>query len=231
MHPFLIIIFIIVIVAIVYGPNLWANYTFRRYSTPRNDIPGNGAELARHLLKKFNMQHVKVERLSDDSDHYDPNDKAVRLSPGNFDGKSLTAITVAAHEVGHAIQDHQNDPLLRRRHNLIELTHKIQRLGMWVLSATFILGIFSRSPVIGILTILAGLTVMGISVVVNAVTLPVEFDASFNKALPILIEGNYVEKKDQKAARRILKAAAYTYIAASLADLLNLFRWIAILRR
>ena len=226
-----IVILLLLIVAVIYGPHLWAQYTFKRFSKTREDIPGNGAQLARHLLKKLNIENVTVEETKQDGDHYSSTDKAVRLSPDNYHNNSLTAITVAAHEVGHAIQDHQNDPMLRRRHNLIMLTHKIQQLGMWMLTATFVLGLFSRSPVIGLIAVLAGLTVMGISVVVNMVTLPVEFDASFNKALPILFNGNYIDKKDHAAARRILKAAAYTYVAASLADLLNLARWIALLRR
>ena len=226
-----IVIPLLLIAAVIYGPQFWAKYTFKRYSKPRGDIPGNGAQLARHILKELNMEHVKVERLHNNSDHYDSNDKAVRLSPDNYGQNSLTAITVAAHEVGHAIQDHHDDPMLRRRHKLIELTHRIQKLGMWMITATFILGLFSRSPAISIIMVLAAITAMSISVVVSLVTLPVEFDASFNKALPILFEGNYVEKKDRKAAKKILKAAAYTYVAASLADLLNLARWFALLRR
>ena len=226
-----IVILLLLIVAVIYGPHLWAQYTFKRYSRPRDDIRGNGAQLARHLLKQLKIENVRVEETKKNDDHYSSTDKAVRLSPDNYHNNSLTAITVAAHEVGHAIQDHQNDPMLRRRHNLILLTQKIQQVGMWLLTATFVLGLFSRNPLIGLVAVLAGLTVMGISVVVNMVTLPVEFDASFNKALPILFKGNYIEKKDQAAARRILKAAAYTYVAASLADLLNLARWIALLRR
>ena len=222
---------LILLIGLIYAPQFWARHTFQRHSRKRDDIPGSGAELARHLLKELGMSHVKVEQTQRDGDHYDPNDKAVRLSPDNFQNRSLTAITVAAHEVGHAIQDHQNDPLLTRRTNLIMLTQQIQKLAMWLLGATFILGLFSRSPVLGLLSIVAGITVMGISVVVNFVTLPVEFDASFNKALPILIKGNYIEKKDHAAARQILKAAAYTYVAASLASLLNLARWFTILRR
>jgi Zn-dependent membrane protease YugP len=231
MHIVIPLLLIVLIVAVIFGPRMWAQYTFKRYASPRNDIPGNGAQLARHLLKELNINNVSVEETNKDGDHYSSTEKAVRLSPDNYHNNSLTAITVAAHEVGHAIQDHQDDPMLRRRHNLILLTHKIQQLGMWLLTATFVLGLFSRSPLIGVIAVLAGLTVMGISVVVNLVTLPVEFDASFNKALPILFKGNYIEKKDQAAAKRILKAAAYTYVAASLADLLNLARWIAILRR
>jgi Zn-dependent membrane protease YugP len=84
---------------------------------------------------------------------------------------------------------------------------------------------------IGVLMFLAGIASMGVATIVHFVTLPVEYDASFNKALPILIKGNYIDEKDRPAARRILKAAALTYVAASLASLLNLWRWIAILRR
>jgi Zn-dependent membrane protease YugP len=225
-----IVLLLILIVVAIYGPQIWAKYTFKRYSRPRNDIAGNGAQLARHLLKRLNIENVTVEQTQKEGDHYSSTDKAVRLSPDNYHNNSLTAITVAAHEVGHAIQDHQDDPMLRRRHNLILLTHKIQQIGMWLLTATFILGIFSRNPLIGLIAVVAGITVMGISVVVNLVTLPVEYDASFNKALPILFEGNYIEEKDRPAARRILKAAALTYVAASLASLLNFWSWFRVLR-
>lgn len=225
-----IVLLLILIVAAIYGPQIWAKYTFKRYSRARNDIAGNGAQLARHLLKRLNIKNVTVEQAHKEGDHYSSTDKAVRLSPDNYHNNSLTAITVAAHEVGHAIQDHQDDPMLRRRHNLILLTHKIQQIGMWLLTATFILGIFSRNPLIGLIAVVAGITVMGISVVVNLVTLPVEYDASFNKALPILFEGNYIEEKDRPAARRILKAAALTYVAASLASLLNFWSWFRVLR-
>ena len=203
-----IIILLIIIIAIIYGPSLWAS-----------------------SVTKLNIESVTVEETKKDDDHYSSTDKAVRLDPNNYHDNSLTAITIAAHEVGHAIQDHQNDPMLRRRHKLIDLTHKMQRLGMFLLSATFVLGLFSRNPLIGVITVIAGIMVMGVSVIVNLVTLPVEYDASFNKALPILLKGNYIEKKDHAAARRILKAAALTYVAASLTDLLNFARWISILRR
>ncbi len=226
-----IIIILIILIAIIYAPSWWAKTTFKRYSKPREDIPGNGAQLARHLLEKLNMSHVKVEKTEKNGDHYDPTDKVVRLSPENYSDRSLTAITVAAHEVGHAIQDHQNDPMHTTRIKLIGVTHIIQQIGGWVLVMLPILAIISRNPIIGLLTVLAGIAVMGVSVIVHLVTLPVEFDASFNKALPILFEGNYIEEKDRPAARRILKAAALTYVAASLASLLNFWRWFTLFRR
>ena len=226
-----LVLIIVAVIAILYGPQLWASQTFRRYSHKRDDIPGTGSELALHLLEKLNMQHVKVEQTEKDNDHYDIEAKAVRLSPKNFNDNSLTAITVAAHEVGHAIQDHRNESTFNASVHLQSVAHTIQRIGGGVLYLLPILAIISRNPVIGLLTIIAGISVMGISVVVHMVTLPVEYDASFNKALPILFKGNYIAKKDRPAAKRILKAAALTYVAASLASLLNLWRWFTLFRR
>lgn len=228
MHIFIIIIILLVA---VFGPQLWAQYTFKRYSKPRDDIAGNGAELARHLLERLGMSHVKVEQTNEGEDHYDPTDKVVRLGPKNYAIKSLTAITVAAHEVGHAIQDHQQETKLALRTRLVAVAQVVQQLGAGLLVLLPIIALISRSPVIGVLMFLAGIASLGVATIVHFVTLPVEYDASFNKALPILIEGNYIDEKDRPAARRILKAAALTYVAASLASLLNLWRWIAILRR
>jgi Zn-dependent membrane protease YugP len=226
-----IVIIILLLLAAVFGPQLWAQYTFKRYAKPRNDIPGNGAELARHLLEQLGMSHVKVEETNDGEDHYDPADKVVRLGPKNYGIKSLTAITVAAHEVGHAIQDHHNESKLALRTRLVSVAQVVQQMGAGLLVLLPIIALVSRSPLIGMLMFLAGIASMGVATIVHFVTLPVEYDASFNKALPILIKGNYIDEKDRPAARRILKAAALTYVAASLASLLNLWRWIAILRR
>ncbi|MBI1423717.1 MAG: peptidase [Gammaproteobacteria bacterium] len=226
-----ILLILIVLLAVIFGPQWWAQHTFKRYATPRDDIPGTGAELARHLLKKLDMDHVKVEQTEDNNDHYDPADKAVRLSPHNFNDRSLTAITVAAHEVGHAIQDHRQEPMHALRGKLVVMANRIQQLGAGMLLLIPIVAILTRSPFLDLLLFIAGIASMGVATVVHFVTLPVELDASFNKALPILFQGNYIEAKDRPAARRILKAAALTYVAASLASLLNLWRWIAILRR
>jgi Zn-dependent membrane protease YugP len=227
----LILLLILFVLVVIFGPQWWAQHTFNRYAVPREDIPGNGAELARHLLQQFDMAHVKVEQTDTNNDHYDPKDKSVRLSPRNFHDKSLTAITVAAHEVGHAIQDHRGEPMLALRGQLVEIANRVQRLGAGLLVLIPLIALLTRSPMLDLLALLAGVASLGVAAVVHMVTLPVELDASFNKALPILFKGNYIEEKDRPAARRILKAAAYTYVAASLASILNLWRWIAILRR
>lgn len=229
--PIIIILIVLLVLAILFLPNYWAQRTFKRYQTPRNDIPGNGGELARHLLDKLDMSHVKVEQTEEGNDHYDPTDKAVRLGPKNYGVKSLTAITVAAHEVGHAIQDHRNEGMHAARIKLVGIGNIVQKVGAGILIILPLIAIISRNPVLGTLFFLAGMASMGTASIIHLVTLPVEIDASFNKALPILIKGDYIDKKDHKAARKILKAAAMTYVAASLASLLNLWRWIAILKR
>ena len=99
-----ILIFVLIILAVIFGPGLWVRRVMNRYSKPEDRYSGTGAQLARHLLDKSGLDSVVVE-VTAAGDHYDPDDKAVRLTEDKFSGHSLTAITVAAHEVGHAIQD------------------------------------------------------------------------------------------------------------------------------
>jgi Zn-dependent membrane protease YugP len=219
----------IVVFALVFGPTLWARGILAWHGDDRPDFPGTGGELARHLLDESGLQAVKVE-ATDEGDHYDPSDKAVRLTRENLAGRSLTAVAVAAHEVGHALQDGDKYPPLETRTRLVKSTHVFERAGSMILLATPLLGALTRSPAIVVLELGAGILVMSISVLVHAVTLPVEFDASFNRALPVLDKGGYLPKADLPAARRILKACALTYVASSLASLLNLWRWIRLLR-
>lgn len=226
--PYLILI--LVLVLLVFGPQWWAQYTFRRYAKSLPHIPGNGAELARHLLDRFEMQSVGVEKTDTGNDHYDPQSRTVRLSPDNYDQNSLTAIAVAAHEVGHAIQHQRGEPLLGLRTRLVYLAAAAQKFGAAALVVMPIAAVLTRAPSAGLLLLFVGAGSMLLATLVHLVTLPVELDASFNKALPILRAG-YVRPEDEPVVRRILRAAAFTYLAGSLASLLNLWRWIAILRR
>ena len=176
------------------------------------------------------MKHIKVE-TTEKGDHYDPETKTVRLTPDNFSGKSLTAVTVAAHEIGHAIQDHMGYQPLTERTRLVRFAQGAEKVGAVVMMGIPIATALARTPVAGILVLVAGMATMGISTLVHLLTLPVEWDASFRRALPVLQQGNYLSPDDMQGARRILTAAALTYVAASLASLLNLWRWIAFLRR
>ena len=225
-----IIIILLIVVIIIFGPQWWAKYTFRRYSKTLDRLQGTGGELARHLLDRFDMQDVKVERTDPNSDHYDPTDRVVRLSPNNFDDKSLTAIAVAAHEVGHAIQHHKKEPLLAWRSRLVIFANAAQKFGVGAMMIMPFVTAATRVPALGGFLLFIGIGSMFLATLVHLVTLPVETDASFNKALPIL-ETGYVDAKDMPKVRRVLQAAALTYLAGSLASLLNLWRWVAILRR
>ncbi len=222
----------LILLAIVAVPGMWVKRVLHKYSQPtdRYADKGSGAELARHLLNRFDLQHVGVEPTAM-GDHYDPETKTVRLMEDKYNGHSLTAITVAAHEVGHAIQDARGEQLFRNRQKLANLAVVGQQLGSVVMLAAPVVMLISRSPGLGLLFLAVAIGSMLIGTLVHLITLPVELDASFNKALPLLEDGHYLHEGDIPHANRILKAAALTYVAASLASLLNLGRWLAVLRR
>ena len=225
-----LLVFGLMILGMVFLPGVWVQHVLSRYSKPDDRYSGTGAQLARHLLDQYGMQSVKVEETKD-GDHYDPHDKAVRLTPDKYAGHSLTAITVAAHEVGHAVQDTEGYKPLKYRSQLVKVTQKFEKLGAGILMISPFIGAITRVPGLGIIMFLGGLLTLGTSTLVHLVTLPTEIDASFNRALPMLEKGNILKKADQRHARRILKAAAFTYVSASLMSLLNIARWFAILRR
>jgi Zn-dependent membrane protease YugP len=218
------------ILALVFGPGIWVRRVLERYSNPADRYAGTGAQLARHLLNKNGLQSVAVES-TDQGDHYDPTAKAVRLTPDKFDGHSLTAITVAAHEVGHAIQDQQGYAPLRLRTYLVRVSRPVERIGAGALLVAPFVGALTRAPSIGIIMFAAGFLTLATSTLVHLATLPTEFDASFARALPMLDDHRVLKDVDRPHARRLLAAAALTYVSASLMSLLNIARWWAILRR
>lgn len=226
------IVILLIIAVCVFLPGLWVKHVMEKYRQPadRYRKQGSGGELARHLLDSFGLGNVEVEETSA-GDHYDPVAKAVRLTPDNYSGYSLTAVTVAAHEVGHAIQDSRGESLFLARQKLVKTAMVGERIaGMMLVAAPLVL-MLTRLPQAGALTIMIGIVSMALSTMVHLLTLPVEFDASYGKALPILQKGGYLHDGDLEHAEKILKAAALTYVAASLTSLLNLGRWIAVLRR
>jgi len=224
------LIIIVVTIALILGPGIWVNRVLAKYSQPADRYAGTGASLARHLLDFNGLQSVIVES-TESGDHYDPIAKAVRLTPDKHDGQSLTAITVAAHEVGHALQDHHGYAPLKWRTRLVRIMSKIEKIGAGLLVISPFIGLLTRVPALGIITILVGFMTLGSSVIVHGLTLPTEFDASFNRALPLLDKLNTLKPADRPHARKLLTAAALTYVSASLMSLLNIARWIAILRR
>jgi Zn-dependent membrane protease YugP len=226
-----LLLLILLLLLLVLGPQWWARYTFRRYAGVLPRIPGTGGELARHLLDRFGMHDVAVEKTEKGGDHYDPERRAVRLGPDNYDNNSLTAVAIAAHEVGHAIQHARNETKLALRHRLVKVAQRIQQVGAGTMFLLPVAMAIMRAPSAGLIMAAIGLGSMASATLVHLVTLPVELDASFGKALPLLISGHYIQPGDEAAVRRVLQAAALTYVASSLASLLNLARWLAFLRR
>ena len=220
----------ILVITLIFGPSLWVKFVMRRYSSEKPEMPGTGGELAQHLIERFSLKDVKVE-VTELGDHYDPIEKKVRLSQENYESKSLTAVAIAAHEVGHAIQDQQGDRRLAIRTKMVPIIDKVARLSTVIISLSPVIGIITRHPMPFSLLLLLGLSGFIARMMVHAVTLPIEFDASFSKALPLLREGEYISQSNEKAVGHVLRAAALTYVSAALADILNLGRWIVILLR
>jgi Zn-dependent membrane protease YugP len=226
--PYLILV--LVFLLLIFGPNLWVQRVLAKYSRPADRYPGTGGELARHLLDQLGLQQVQVE-VTDKGDHYDPESKTVRLSPDKFNGRSLTAIAVAAHEVGHAHQDSTGYGPLKWRSRLVKFAAPGERLGAAVLMLAPLVTLITRAPVAGLLMLLGGFLVLGLGAVIHLVTLPMELDASFGRAMPMLKQGGFLKAGDERHARKLLTAAACTYVAVSLMSLLNVSRWWVILRR
>jgi len=223
------VIFLVLILII--APNIWVQFTIKKYSEEQPDLPGTGSEFAQHLIKRFKISDVKVELAEAGQDHYDPIDKCVRLSPDYFNGKSISAVAIAAHEVGHALQFHQKETIVRVKEKYTPIAIIIEKIAIGLISICPALMIIFKVPQIGIITAIAAVVSILISVILQLIILPMEWDASFNKALPIIERGEYLPDKDIPAARKILKAAAMTYVASTLSSILNVWRWVRILKR
>ena len=183
-------------------------------------MPFTGKQLGQKILEEEKLNNVSINSIKQ-LDHYNPIDKKIHISDDKLNKKSITSIAVVAHEIGHAIQDKENYKPLIMRQKLIEKTMIFQRLGSFLL----IIGLpsifaFTKSPLI---TFLAAMIIMGClstNVLIHLITLPVEFDASFKRALPILQK--YVPKENMKQCRSVLRAAAFTYLAQSIVSIFRL---------
>ena len=123
----------LIVLALIFGPSLWVKMVMRRYSSEKPEMPGTGGELAKHLIERFSLKDVKVE-VTELGDHYDPIEKKVRLLREHYESKSLTAIAIAAHEVGHAIQDQQGDKRLATRTKMVPVANNVARWSVIIIS-------------------------------------------------------------------------------------------------
>jgi Zn-dependent membrane protease YugP len=226
--PILILVVLLLVLAVL--PGMWVKNVMQRYREPANRYPRTGGQTARQLLDALGLRNVATE-ITELGDYYDPNAKAVRLSADNFNGRSLTAVTIAAHEVGHALQDARGFGPLRWRTRLVHWVAPIEKVGAGMLLLAPVAGALTRSPYLGLLGLAGGALTLCAAVAVHFLTLPTELDASFRRALPLLKKHGILRSEDLPRARRLLTAAAFTYVAVALQSLLNIARWWAILRR
>jgi uncharacterized protein len=194
--------------------------TFAKYSSIPTSSSLNGAQVAEAILRQNNINDVTVEPVSGHlSDHYDPRSKVLRLSPEVYDGRSMSALGVAAHEVGHAIQDFKGYAPLKFRSGIVPIVGFAAPVSTLMIFGSLALG--GASTVLGSQVGWAGLAIFGLTTVFSLVTLPVEFDAS-SRALATLQKGAYLSPEEVKGARKVLNAAALTYVAAAIISIATL---------
>lgn len=203
---------------------IWAQFrvssVFAKYAKISSASGISGAKAAKYLLERNGITNVSVESVDGKlSDHYDPRSKTVRLSSENYRNSSLSAIAVAAHEVGHAIQDHTGYFPLQIRHSILPATN----IGSWAAFPLFFIGFFFNTPFLMDI----GIVLFAGVVIFHLVTLPVEFNAS-HRALAQLTTNGMLVEQEANGAKKVLNAAAMTYIAATAMALLQLIRLILI---
>ena len=214
---------LVLLVGLVVAPMAYVRWVMTRHGADRPDLPGTGGELARHLLDAAGLQHVAVE-ATDQGDHYDPSALAVRLSPEHLNGRSVTAVAVAAHEVAHAVQHRDGARLFGLRMALMRVVAPMRAVAIALMTVLPLGGVVAGAGHLVLPSILLAVVVFGLSILVQMVTLPLEFDASFARALPAIDQGGYLAGPDIAAARSVLGAAAMTYVASALLSLLQLTR-------
>lgn len=205
---------------------LWAQMrvssAFKKYSAVHAHNDMSAEEVARSMLNRSGCGEVSVRTVSGNlTDHYDPRNNTLRLSDGVYGSTSVAAIGVAAHECGHAMQQHEGYAPLKLRSALVPVVN----LGSNLYFPIFLLGlVFSWEPLLYV-----GIACFALTLVFALVTLPVEFNAS-GRALSVLEEQGYLSRDEMDGARAVLNAAAMTYVAAAISSLLQLVRLLIIAR-
>lgn len=209
--------------------SIWASFnvnsTFKRYSKQFSMRRITGAQAAQRVLSANGVTGVRIERVGGNlTDHYDPRTNVIRLSESVYDSTSTAAIGVACHEAGHAVQYAQAYGPIKLRAAIIPVTN----IGSWLAMPLIILGIlFSALAEMSYALVYIGIACFGLSLVFQLVTLPVEFNAS-NRAIRAIEDGNILTEEESRGAKKVLRAAALTYVAAAAVALMQLLRLIMI---
>lgn len=217
-HPMDFLIFI------AFGLSLWAQFrvkgTFNRYA----DVPASsgmtGAEAARRMLDANGLGHVAVEHVPGTlTDHYDPISRKVRLSDPVYFGNSISALSVACHEVGHAVQHKVSYPMLVARHRIFPVVNLTAGVAPLLLIGGFVFHALNL--------ILLGIIFFSAAVAFQLITLPVEFNAS-SRARAMMVQMGFIRNTEERGVSKVLNAAALTYVAAALISVLELAKYIMI---
>ncbi|HZG15470.1 MAG TPA: zinc metallopeptidase [Candidatus Bathyarchaeia archaeon] len=217
-HPMDFLIFI------AFGLSIWAQFrvkgTFKRYADVAVSSGMTGAEAARRMLDANGLSHIPVEHVRGHlSDHYDPISRTVRLSDSVYFSNSISAISVACHEVGHAIQHKVSYPMLVARHYIFPVVNFSAGFAPLVLIAGFLMQWMNL--------ILLGIILFSAAVAFQLITLPVEFNAS-NRARALMVQMGFIRNTEEAGVAKVLNAAALTYVAAALISILELVKYVMI---
>lgn len=194
--------------------------TYKKYSNVSTSSMKNGEQVARKILNDNGLDNVSIEEVQGTlTDHYDPRSKTLRLSSENYHGHSMASSAVAAHEVGHAIQDAEGYAFLKFRSALVPLASFGSNSAMFIIIAGII---FSANNLIGL-----GVIFMAFAVLFQLVTLPVEFNAS-SRAMNQLVASGIIVNEEERDTKKVLNAAALTYVAAAMVAVAELMRFLLI---
>ena len=217
--------YLLIIPGLILGP--WAQHkvksAYAEYSRITTRLGRSAASVVDDLLRRNGNNKVRIGRVSGElTDHYNPADETLMLSDGVYGSSSIAALGIAAHEAGHAMQKHENYAPLRLRTAIVPAVNICSGLS----TPLFFLGLLmSWEPLLTL-----GIILFAASTVFALVTLPVEFNAS-NRAVAMLTEGGYVSREEERGVRKVLNAAALTYVAAAVTSLLSLLRLVMIANR
>lgn len=210
-----------------FGLAMWAQYrvqsTFNKWSKVPIMSRMSGYEAARRMLDANGLHDIQIEPIRGTlTDHYDPINRVVRLSEPVYSGQSIAAVSVACHEIGHAIQHKVNYPMLVARHRIFPVTRFASSIAPLFLIAGIL---FSAANLVGL-----GIIFFSFSVLFQVITLPVEFNASA-RARELMVSYGFISNDEERGCAKVLNAAALTYVAAAAIAVLELVKYVMIFRQ
>lgn len=213
------------LILIAFGISIWASFqvkgTFQRYAQVPIQSGMTGYEAARRMLDLNGLHDVQVEPVQGQlTDHYDPIKRVVRLSEPVYGGRSISAVSVACHEVGHAVQHKERYPALVLRHRMVPVVNFASGISPYLILIGFMLSLMDLAVI--------GVILFSAAVLFQLVTLPVEFNAS-SRARKMMVANGFITAQEDRHSAKVLNAAAMTYVAAALISVLQLLKFIAII--